>query len=1121
MPRATWLVALLLPLVVRSGESTICSLVKEGEPTLLECPAGRVIESIETAVFGEFANGTSCPAPEVTELCPVVALAPIRLLCEGNASCAVNCRCNADNSPACACGTVGGPLLGMPVFPCPDVKKQLAVTARCGPLLPSFDPPAHVSSPRAAPSDLRLEFMMSPVLGLDELMPHFGWVPPSPASPRGAPAQAAFKVTVSGMDGTTVWTSGRVEGTAALFVPETPLPLVSDTMYSWTVTTWPQDTAAASVDSEQATFTTGLLAQSDWAPARWVSAGRCDPSPVYVDKSAMTAGNCSGGLLRKTFNVAEDQKIGRVSVFISACQYYELYIDGQRVGDRRLDVVWTRFDRNRTYATYNIDPALLPPGDHALGLWIGQGFCGEEAAAPKNTGQREALLLMSMHAADDNGTVVQTIATDETWLSGQSPLLYENPYNGEVYDQSEEQPGWASSSFEPAAGRAWPAATPLAAPGAPGSPWLRAQTQPPMRAVHEIRALTARRVLDSPGKEQPADPARWTFDFGQEFSGHVRLTLPAGVPAGTKVTLKFAEVLSHPPLKLVVNGTVMQQQVPYDGSVYMGNLFWARPVDVFRVGAQGEKSGAVYEPRFTFHGFRYVELSASPPFPQEVAQQITIDTLMGVNVRTDAREQARVRIANPLLQRLYNNSWWTEASGLMGIPSGAGARGERGGWTGDAAIAAESESFDFDTGAFFVQYLGQIEAQQCQLDGSIPHSIPYGDPNRDSVGKWADVATCKDIGLDPSWSTVLPQVAWNVWRYYNATGAVRKRWPTILKYMNYLEGKVNATGIATTYCQWGDHQQLAKTPCHLTAATTYVRDLGRVAEMAAAIGDEAAEAEFTAKAKAALDQYRSAFWDESTKTSSEGTQAAQAMALVIGAVPEADRAGVAERLGQDLVKNGVTVGFLGASFLFQALSLANRTDLAVQGLLREAYPGYGYAIYTSFEPSTSLWESWDCDTRPQWHAESSRSHHFQSHIATYLRRFIAGLDMPSGRAAAWTTVRVRPEAAALPAGVSSLVPAAEARVETHRGSVGVRWQRSDGPSAWVNVTVPPSSAGEIHVPLLAGDSTVVRESGSDVWRSGKFVSGVDGVLSAQSDGRFVVFYTRGGEYAFETSVGGQ
>ena len=1094
-------VSVLFPLTVRAGGGTVCSLVEENEPTSLECPAGSVIESVETAVFGQFVNGTACPAPEATELCPVVALAPIRLLCEGNASCSVTCTCNADRSPACACGAIGGPLIGMPVFPCNGIRKQLAVTARCGPVLPPPIPSGRKLSSFSAPSDLRLEFLESPVLGLDELKPHFGWVPPAPASPRGAPAQAAFKVTVIGENGNSVWTSGRVEGPAALFVPETPLPLASDTTYSWTVTTWSHDTAAPPVNSKPATFTTGLFAQSDWAPAQWISAGRCDPSPIYVQNTAMTAGNCSGGLLRKAFNIAKDEEIGRVSVFVSACQYYELYIDGQRVGDRHLDVVWTQFGRNRTYATYSIDPAIMSPGAHALGLWVGQGFCGEENRA----GQREALLLMSMHAAGHDDTVVQTVATDETWLSGQSPLIYEHPYNGELYDQNKEQPGWASSNFEPAAGSSWAAAEAITAPGAPGSPWLRAQTQPPMRAVHEIHALTVRRVLASAGKGQPADPARWTFDFGQEFSGHARLTLPAGIPAGTEITIKFAEVLGHPPLPLVVNGTSTKQQVPYDGSVYMGNLFWARPVDAFRVGAQGEKSGAVYEPRFTFHGFRYAEMSASPPLSPKIAQRITTDTLVGVNVRTDAREQARVWIANPLLHRLYNNSWWTEASGLMGIPSGAAGRGERNGWTGDAAIAAESECFDFDTGAFFVQYMGQIEAQQCQLDGSLPQSVP---------GPGPDVTTCKDVGSDPSWSTVLPQVAWNAWRYYNATGAVRKRWQAILKYMTYLEGKINATGIAETYCKWGDHQQLAHTPCHLTAATTYVRDLGRVADMAAAIGDEAVQTEFSAKAKVALEQYRSAFWNESTKKSSVGSQAAQAMALVIGAVPEEDRAGVAEQLGQDLIKNGVTVGFLGASFLFQALSLANRTDLAVQGLLREAYPGYGHAIYNTFEPSTSLWESWNVDTMPQWVAESSRSHHFQSHIATYLRRFVAGLDMPSGRAAAWDTVRVRPEAAALPESISSLVPAAEVRIETHRGTVAVRWQRGDGPSVWVNATVPSSSAGEIHIPLIAGDSTIVRESGNDVWRAGKFMFGDEGVLSAQTDGRFVVFYTRGGEYTF-------
>lgn len=324
----------------------------------------------------------------------------------------------------------------------------------------------------------------------------------------------------------------------------------------------------------------------------------------------------------------------------------------------------------------------------------------------------------------------------------------------------------------------------------------------------------------------------------------MRLALPAGVPAGTNITLSHTEVLGHPPLKQVVNGKSTDVVAQYDGSAYTGNLFWARPIDVYRTGRTGESSPASYETRFSFHGFRYVELSASPPLPAAIAAQINRSTLLGINVRTDAAEQSEVRIAHPTLQRIYNNSWWTEASGLMGIPSGAAGRGERGGWTGDAAIASEQEFFDFDAGALFSQYLEQIHDVACWSDGTIPHSIPMSDPGRDGMSDWNDPSTCSGASMDPSWNTVFPTILWNAWRYTNDTGAVAQHYDLLLQYMGTLQASVKASGMSHIYCLWGDHQSLTHTPCEVTASASFIRDLRYAAELSAALGKTAEEQAF-------------------------------------------------------------------------------------------------------------------------------------------------------------------------------------------------------------------------------------------------------------------------------------
>jgi alpha-L-rhamnosidase len=214
-----------------------------------------------------------------------------------------------------------------------------------------------------------------------------------------------------------------------------------------------------------------------------------------------------------------------------------------------------------------------------------------------------------------------------------------------------DQPGWASPGFVPPPGA--PAWTPAALTNDPVVPPLMAsQLMPAIERVAVLAPLSVMPV-DQPGLQ------RWTYDFGQEVAGRALLTLPAGVAKGTNVTLKHAEALSHPPF------------ADFDGSAWMGNLFWAFPVDSYIT--SGAADGESYEPAFTEHGFRYVELSADPP----LASPPGLDTLAAVVLRTAARPQTALVIGNPALQALSNNSWWTEAAALMSIPAGAAARGER------------------------------------------------------------------------------------------------------------------------------------------------------------------------------------------------------------------------------------------------------------------------------------------------------------------------------------------------------------------------------------------------------------------------------------------------------------
>jgi len=615
---------------------------------------------------------------------------------------------------------------------------------------------------------------------------------------------------------------------------------------------------------------------------------------------------------------------------------------------------------------------------------------------------------------------------------------------------------------------------------------------PPVERVAELAPLSITPV-DAPGL------SRWTFDFGTNVGGRVRLQLPAAgdVMPGHNITLKHAEALSHPPY------------APYDGSAWMGSLFWAWPVDSYIT--SGGDGGGSFEPAFTDHGFRYVEMSVEPPLPQPP----TTKTLTAVVLRTAARPQSKLVLGNALLQALSNASWWTESAALKGIPQGAAARGERTGWTGDAAFASESELVDFDTGAFFSQFLAQIQQLQCP-DGTVGSCIPNTDPHRD--GWPVGPASCSAVEADPSWGTVYPTIAWGVWKYYDARGVISRHYPSLKTYMRMLETRINATGgLGNIFCAYGDWNPIQKTSCHVTAAGTYLHNLINMAEMAEALGESGDAADFAAKLSKARVEYHTVFWNPALGLYASGTQVAQAVALWTGVASAAGVAGnVSAWLGKDLVSTGLTFGFIGVRYVYEALVQNGQLEPVLRALLRTDFPSYGAELFNMYEPSTTLWETWDADTHRQWLDESSRNHHYQASINTFLRKALVGLDMPAG-AAAWSTVAVKPFGALpLPQDLAAALPFARATVQSFRGLYEVSWQRSLSGGISLNVTLPSGSEGVVSIPKSFGADTICSEGGRTFWEGGSFVPGVPGIITGVDGGNFVDLTVTSGAFVFST-----
>ena len=404
-------------------------------------------------------------------------------------------------------------------------------------------------------------------------------------------------------------------------------------------------------------------------------------------------------------------------------------------------------------------------------------------------------------------------------------------------------------------------------------------------------------------------------------------------------------------------------------------------------------------------GFRFAEVTVEGG---RLPAELTVDSVVGVNLRTAAAAAATLRFGpdphdpDNLVQRLSNNSWWTEAAALMSIPAGAAGRGERNGWTGDAAFASESECFDFATGAFFSRYLDQV-SDTCGQHGEIGAGVPNQGTSPSQLHSTSGTN-------DPSWSAVFPLVAFNVWKYHNGTASVARAWPWLRRYMSLLE--TNYSISPHTLARWGDWNPaypeprnpqgqgppFTRTVSHITGAAMVVQNHVELAEMARAMGYLEDAERWEAMLPTLKREYHESFFDAESQVYGDGTPTAYATALWLGVTPPELLPTVVENFVKQLASvqyRMVSVGFIGVrckivvlsrfvavrlanpksitiSDIFEALSMVNRTDVALRMLHQREYPSFGWQITNDMEPATSLWESYDAPTMRQCESSSGR-----------------------------------------------------------------------------------------------------------------------------------------------------
>jgi alpha-L-rhamnosidase len=910
-------------------------------------------------------------------------------------------------------------------------------------------------------SNLRVEYLQHP-LGIDMPHPRFSWI--LKGDRRGI-QQEGYQIVVASntkklnSDQAGIWNSGQVSSGKSTNIAYDGKSLKSDQTYYWKVRVQGKN-GRWSNWSKTASFHTGLMKQSDWQ-GEWI--GAADTT-------------ISAPQLRKEFDI--HKKVKSAHVFISGLGYYELYLNGQKVGNHELDPGTTDFNKRALYVTYNVKK-YLNSGDNAIGVWLGNGYFRMKSNQQfKDYGNRPQLMFQ-MNITYTDGTTAH-IVSNTSWKVSASPIIKNNVYNGEVYDARKEHKGWSEPYFGQRKSNLIPVGTAkyrhnnkewsnAVRVNVPKSRKLSAQLMPPIRVVKTIYPINMWEPL----------PGIYVYDFGQNLTGWPQLFVNGG--EGDKVIMKTAETTRRGMLRMKGENTA--------GIV---DTIDARPNrtakarDIYILA--GKPGTEVYHPRFTYHGFRYVQLEGYPGKPNLSTVSVQI-------VHTDVKKVGTFESSNALINRIHQNILWGQRSNLMSMPTDCPQRDERMGWMADADLSAEEAMHNFDMAAFYTNWINLIQDEQ-NKNGSVPDIVPDH--------KWLPGTK---VGT-PAWQVAYPLMVWYMHKYYGDDRVIKKHYKSLKKWMNYMASIANNYIITTGRGDWvpperGGAPVDGSIP--LTSTGYYYKSADLMAKMAGVLGKNQDKTKYVSLADSIKNAFQQKFWNDVTQTYGNGSQTSNAFPLYVGIVADSLQQTVLHDLVHNIRykhNNHLWVGILGTKALVEVLPKLGKSNVLYSMVNEKTYPGWGYMISKG---ATTLWERWG-GYKYFGPAMNSLNHIMFGSIDEFFYKYLAGIQMA---APGFKKIRIQPE-------IQQGLDHAAASMKTIRGKVASSWKR-EGDTIEMNVMIPPNSTARISIPKagLSGPF-IVKESGKTVWENHKFQQ-VRGIKSADENSDYITFEAGSGNYNFELS----
>ena len=907
----------------------------------------------------------------------------------------------------------------------------------------AVDAKLHAKSPASTlrPARLRCEYLINPQ-GIDASQPRLQWVLDSPTAERGR-KQTGYQILVATSEAVLragrgdLWDSGRVESNQSTQIEYAGNPLPSTQHCWWKVRMW-DEKGKLSAWSCPAQWSMGLLRQSDWQ-AKWISGelGQDDPHAIYLRRE-----------------VKLPARPVRATAYICGLGYYELYLNGKRVGDHVLDPAFTDYDRRVMYSTYDVT-GQLAKGANAVGVILGNGWFNPITRdlfgfekAPWRATPRGILQVQLEYAGGTRQTISSSgssssSGTDWKWSTG--PIVFNSVRSGETYDAGLEMPGWNKSGFDDSH---WRPAIEVQAPKGR----LSAPMEPPLRVTS----------TSTPVNLSEPKPGVYLFDLGLILTGWVRFRTH-GAP-GQKISLDYNEVLKP-------DGTL---DTTYSNTHTYGRFQHDELI-------LDRRGNGTIEPRFTYHGFRYVQVTGLKEKP-------SLASLEARDVHTDWDSAGTFACSNPQINRLQQAVRRTLDNAVHSIPGEEPTR-EKMGWTQDGQNTMDAAMYNFHADAVYSQYLADMFDAQ-DANGHVPPIVPtngWGRSHADgSPGSFSD----------PWWGSTLPYVAFKLYDDYGDRHALAEAYEPMKRWVDYLTTRAHDHLLDWYLGDWmeigahptvNDHSLPKHSPIIQTVTAGYYFATLEVIRAANLLGHTEDAEKYRQLAEAIKESFNRHFFDPKTGLYAKDSQTSQVLPLELGMVPKGQRDLVLQRLIENLHQHNdhLTTGFVGVMPMLHGLADWGYEDLAYKVAMQPDVPGFLQMIADGY---STMGESLEGNA-------GSRHHPFGACIGSFLFREIAGIR-PDPSTPGFQKIIIRP--------VVGDLSWAQATYDSTHGLIATLWMR-DKDRFELRVSIPPNTTATVYLPAKTADA---------VTESGKPFAEAEGVKFLRIEGDRAIVAIESGQYTF-------